>query len=140
MWLQTLLLDGRHPYTNEQVIPESVIRQAATGVSVMKGVTSDPELSVMVYGGGQESYAYQGHNVSHAHSPPSKIVTDVSLQIVEHNGGWRGWLSLISRAPQDGVGVAVLTNWDEGNTVMEIIKYRLYEQALGLPHVDWSSR
>lgn len=61
-------------------------------------------------------------------------------QIIEHTGGWRGWLSVISRAPQDGVGVAVLTNWDEGATVMELVKYHLYEKALGLPHVDWSQR
>lgn len=60
--------------------------------------------------------------------------------MIEHNGGWSGWLSVITRAPQDGVGIAVMTNWDEGGTVMEIIKYYLYEQILGLPHVDWSTR
>ena len=63
-----------------------------------------------------------------------------SDQIVEHGGGLPGWLTLISRAPEDGLGVAVFTNWDEGDLVMDLIKYYLYEKALGLPHVDWSSR
>ena len=38
------------------------------------------------------------------------------------------------------MGVAVFTNWDEGAEIMDIIKFYLYEKALGLPHVDWSSR
>lgn len=71
---------------------------------------------------------------------PSCLIQSNVYQIVEHNGGWRGWHTTISRAPQDGLGVVVLTNWDQGEWVMKIIKYRLYEEALGLPHVDWSSR
>lgn len=47
---------------------------------------------------------------------------------------------MISRAPQNGLGVAVLANWDEGGMIIDVIKFYLYEKVLGLPHVDWSSR
>ncbi|KAF8312197.1 beta-lactamase/transpeptidase-like protein [Clavulina sp. PMI_390] len=122
IWLQTLLMLGRHPNTGESVIPAAAVLQAASGATIESSDPTAPELSVWVYGGGQEQYAYQGHN------------------IVQHTGGWRGWMSVISRAPQDGLGISVFTNWDEGAYVMDIIKYYLYEKALGLPHVDWSSR
>lgn len=56
-------MNGRSPRNNEQVIPESVIQTAASGVTVFGGVTPYPEVSVKAYGGGQVSFAYQGHNV-----------------------------------------------------------------------------
>lgn len=36
-----LLNMGKHPYTNETVIPESVVDHCATGVSVMIGKTNE---------------------------------------------------------------------------------------------------
>ncbi|KAK0186865.1 beta-lactamase/transpeptidase-like protein [Armillaria mellea] len=36
-WLQTLLLKGRNPLTNETVIPPEVVEKAATGVTVVSG-------------------------------------------------------------------------------------------------------
>ncbi|KAF8312196.1 beta-lactamase/transpeptidase-like protein [Clavulina sp. PMI_390] len=122
IWLQTLLMLGRNPDTGDSVVPEPAVLRAASGETIKFGDPTDPELSVRVYGGGQEQYAYQGHN------------------IVQHTGGWAGWVSVISRAPQDGVGVSVFTNWDNSEYVVEMIKYYLYEKALGLPHVDWNSR
>lgn len=34
VWLQTLFLNGRHPETNAQVMPEFVIQKAVSGVTV----------------------------------------------------------------------------------------------------------
>jgi hypothetical protein len=36
-WLRTLLSDGRHPDTNETVIPEGVLKKIATAISVQEG-------------------------------------------------------------------------------------------------------
>lgn len=63
MWLQTLLLNGRHPVTDEQVIVKEAIQRAASGLTVLTPEPYHPEVSVQVYGGGQTTYAYQGHNV-----------------------------------------------------------------------------
>ncbi|KAF8318973.1 hypothetical protein DL93DRAFT_2075226 [Clavulina sp. PMI_390] len=122
VWLQSLLLNGRNPKTGEAVIPAQAIIRSKSGVVAAIPNPRSPELSVTVYGGAQAQFAYQGHN------------------IIEHNGGWRGWWSMISRAPDDGLGIAVLTNWDDGAFVSEIVKWHLYEKAWGIPHIDWSSR
>lgn len=65
---------------------------------------------------------------------------DTLPQIIEHTGGWIGWKSVIARLPDDGVGIAVLTNWEQGSEVMETIKYQLLDKALKLKAVDWNSR
>jgi hypothetical protein len=52
-----------------------------------------------------------------------------------------GFYSQISRLPFDNVGVAVLTNDNlYGPYIMEIIRWRLLDEAIGLEPVDWSSR
>lgn len=54
---------GRHPITNEQIIPETAILKAAEGVTVPAPIPVDPSVSPILYGFGQESYSYQGHYV-----------------------------------------------------------------------------
>jgi hypothetical protein len=52
-----------------------------------------------------------------------------------------GYHSRITRFPDDGAGVAILTNDDAFGPVMkEIIKYRLADEIFGLQPVDWDSR
>ncbi|KAJ7475508.1 beta-lactamase/transpeptidase-like protein [Mycena galericulata] len=121
-WLQTLLLNGQHPVTNVTIIPASVIEMAATGVSIATGYIPYPELSPVVYGGGQIQYAYRGH------------------EIVEHNGASPGFFAHVTRFPNDGVGIAVFTNEDVGVFTNYIIKYRLIDEIFGMDPVDWDSR
>ncbi|KAF8509526.1 beta-lactamase/transpeptidase-like protein [Hysterangium stoloniferum] len=121
-WLQTLLLNGRHPITNAAIIPESIISRAAYGITCPTPLPSWPELSPKVYGMGQSIYSYQGRN------------------LIEHTGGTIGYSSLITRAPNDGVGVAILTNTLRDDPFVDLVKYRLLEKALGLDQIDWSSR
>jgi hypothetical protein len=39
-----LLNEGRHPETNENVIPSEIVKDVATGVSVSDGEAAHPEL------------------------------------------------------------------------------------------------
>jgi hypothetical protein len=75
-----LLNKGRHPYTNETIIPEEVVEHVAYGRSVSQGKPEYPgtgrhvQKSYMsrliffnrapeVYGAGQWRYSYQGHDI-----------------------------------------------------------------------------
>ncbi|GLB41335.1 putative beta-lactamase [Lyophyllum shimeji] len=122
-WLKMLLLNGAHPDTNATVIPADVVDKAATGISVWSGQAQFPELSPVVYGGGQGRGTYRGHD------------------LIEHGGDVQGHHSQVTRLPNDGLGVMVYSN-DEtyGPVTLEIIKYRLIDEALGLEPVDWNTR
>lgn len=53
----------------------------------------------------------------------------------------KGFNTQITRLPFDNLGVAVLTNdHTYGGSIMEIIKYRLLDEALGLKKIDWNNR
>ncbi|KAF8884170.1 beta-lactamase/transpeptidase-like protein [Infundibulicybe gibba] len=122
-WLQTLLLDGTNPTNNVSVIPPQVIEMVSTGITVESGTALFPELSPVVYGGGQERSTYRGH------------------QLVEHGGATPGFHSEISRLPNDGLGVAVLTNDDVyGDFLMQSIRGRVLDRVLGLTEINWDAR
>ncbi|KAF8067004.1 beta-lactamase/transpeptidase-like protein [Lyophyllum atratum] len=122
-WLKALLLNGAHPDTNQVVIPSDVVEKAATGISVWSGAAQFPELSPVVYGGGQGRSTYRGHD------------------LIEHGGNVPGHNSQIARLPNDGLGVMVYSNDNTfGGLTMEVIKYRLIDEALGLEPIDWSTR
>ncbi|KAJ7348606.1 beta-lactamase/transpeptidase-like protein [Mycena albidolilacea] len=121
-WLQMLILNGQHPTTNATIIPSSVIQMVATGVTVSDGNADAPELSPLVYGGGQVQSSYRGH------------------VMIEHGGDVPGFHSQITRFPADGVGIAVLTNDDYGVLMKEVIKFRIIDEIFGPDPVDWDSR
>ncbi|THV07964.1 beta-lactamase/transpeptidase-like protein [Dendrothele bispora CBS 962.96] len=112
-WLQTLLLFGKNPVNGNIIIPSDVVQKAATGISVVSGSAVWPELSPVVYGGGQAMYSYRGH----------------------------GFKSCISRFPFDNVGVAVFTNDDSyGGSIATIITMRILDEVFGLEVIDWNTR
>ncbi|KAL0579080.1 hypothetical protein V5O48_002922 [Marasmius crinis-equi] len=123
MWLQVLLLEGKNPRTSEQVIPSDIIRKIAFGITVQKGEPTFPELSPVVYGGGQARGVYRGHN------------------FIEHGGATTGYRTQMTRLPDSKLGVAVFSNDDDhGSFFIEVIKYRIIDTALGLSAIDWDSR
>ncbi|TFK69244.1 beta-lactamase/transpeptidase-like protein [Pluteus cervinus] len=123
IWLQTLLLDGVHPSTNETIIPKAVLDTVSTGHSIGLGRSAYPELSPQVYGGGQIRLSYRGY------------------ESIGHGGANTGYVSEVRRIPSKGLGIAVLTNDDTSGPYLEqIIHYRILDKALGLEPVDWSSR
>ncbi|KAJ7615898.1 beta-lactamase/transpeptidase-like protein [Roridomyces roridus] len=121
-WVAMLLNKGRHPTTNETVIPEDVVDHLATGVSVANGKPKYPELSVSVYGCGQDRYSYRG------------------FEILEHGGSNPGFKTQVARFPNDNLGVIVLSNDELGGHILESVKWRIVDQVLGLEPIDWAQR
>ncbi|KAF5375386.1 hypothetical protein D9615_007946 [Tricholomella constricta] len=123
IWLQTLLLEGVKPGTNQTVFTPASLKRAVTGLSVQTGQPEWPESSLIAYGAAQLQITYRGH------------------LIVEHGGFIRGFNTQISRLPNDNFGVSVLTNDHEyGKVIGEIIKNHIIDKALGLDPIDWNSR
>jgi len=62
------------------------------------------------------------------------------LQFIEHGGSLPGFHSQIIRFPNEGLGIAVLSN-DDRTFTQESIKWRIAEELLALPvQVDWNMR
>ncbi|KAJ6587916.1 beta-lactamase/transpeptidase-like protein [Mycena capillaripes] len=121
-WVAMLLNKGRHPITNETVVPEDVVDHVATGVSVARGKAAYPEISPTVYGCGQDRSSYRGH------------------ELIEHGGSNPGFKTQVSRFPNDNLGVIVLSNDEEGNRIMETVKWRIVDHIFGLEPIDWTQR
>lgn len=122
-WLKTLLSRGAHPETNSSVIPADVVQTAATGFSISSGVAAFPELSPVVYAGGQDRGTYRGYERLH------------------HRGSAPGFRSVLMWLPSENIGVAVLTNDEEFGLLFSYsIVYRLIDEALGLEPLDWATR
>ncbi|KAF8626617.1 hypothetical protein AX15_004784 [Amanita polypyramis BW_CC] len=122
VWMSMLLNNGRHPNTNETVVPEGVLEHVSRGFMVTEGKASYPELSPKVYGSGQKRYSYRGH------------------EIIEHPGHNPGFQSLVSRYPNDNLAIAFLSNDDNANWLIEAVKWRITDEILGLNEIDWDSR
>ncbi|KAJ7144406.1 beta-lactamase/transpeptidase-like protein [Mycena epipterygia] len=123
IWLQALLNEGRHPMKNDTVIPAEVIRKVATGLTVASPVATFPELSPVVYGGGQSRGTYRG------------------FEFIEHGGDVPGFHSQVTRIPTENFGVAVLCNDDSfGVEIVAAIRWRIMDEALKLKAIDWSGR
>ncbi|KAL0069306.1 hypothetical protein AAF712_003671 [Marasmius tenuissimus] len=117
-WLQVLLLEGKDPRTGEEVVSRDIIRRIASEITVQKGEPSFPELSSIVYGGGQSRGVYRGHGRL-----------------------YRSYRTQITRLPDSKLGVAVFSNDDDhGSSFIEVIKYRIIDAALRLPAIDWNTR
>ncbi|PFH49059.1 hypothetical protein AMATHDRAFT_63996 [Amanita thiersii Skay4041] len=122
IWVSMLLNNGRHPDTNETVIPEAAVDYAATGYTVFDRKASFPELSPKVYGCGQIMYSYRGH------------------EVIEHGGTTVGFKSQITRFPNDNLAIVVLSNDIAANPIVESVKWRITDEIFGLSPIDWDGR
>ncbi|KAJ7686213.1 beta-lactamase/transpeptidase-like protein [Mycena rosella] len=121
-WLQMLLMEGKSQ-SNETVIPAAVIQKVAAGLTVSKAVAQFPELSPVVYGGGQLRGTYRG------------------FEMIEHGGSTPGFKSQVTRFPAQNLGIVVMSNEEElGSNVMEAVKYRIADEAFRLEAIDWTAR
>jgi CubicO group peptidase (beta-lactamase class C family) len=60
-------------------------------------------------------------------------------RIIHHGGNIDGFSALITFAPNDKTGIAVLTNLN-GNVATFIVSINLYERIFGLSQTDWNKR
>ncbi|EKM79433.1 hypothetical protein AGABI1DRAFT_106919 [Agaricus bisporus var. burnettii JB137-S8] len=137
-WVSMLLVLGRHPYQNRQIVPMELVEHAATGKSIAIGIASFPEMvkfvtsymakSSTLYGAGQFISSYRGH------------------EVVDHDGSTLGFSSSISRLPDDNLGIVILNNDVSANSALTAIKWRLVDEIVikaavpGSPVIDWFSR
>ncbi|KAJ6563803.1 beta-lactamase/transpeptidase-like protein [Mycena capillaripes] len=121
---QMLLMEGKN-HSNETVIPVEVIRKAAAGIVILPDLRlrAYPELSPLVFGGGQIRGTYRGY------------------EMIEHGGAAPGFRSQITRFPSQNFGIAVMSNEGIlGVAIMESVKYRIIDEILKLKPVDWTTR
>lgn len=117
-WLLAQLSDGQVDGT-VVMSPGTVGRQQRPHMLVPEDPTF-PESTRHAYGLGWTIGRYRGH------------------RIVDHNGGIDGYHTECMLLPDDGIGVAVLTNISLGG-MAPAVAYRALDQLLGLEPVDWSA-
>ena len=59
-----LVNGGVDPYTNNTIIPSSVLSTITTSYMVESGIPIGPGVSIMGYGAGWQRMSVQGHDVS----------------------------------------------------------------------------
>jgi CubicO group peptidase (beta-lactamase class C family) len=67
------------------------------------------------------------------------FVVHAGRRIVMHGGALPGIATLVAIAPEDGVGVVILSNADDG-ALTRIALYSAFDDLLGLEPADWSAR
>ncbi|PFH51726.1 hypothetical protein AMATHDRAFT_142013 [Amanita thiersii Skay4041] len=140
IWVSMLLNKGRHPETNQTVVPEEVVERCASGMTIFSAKPMYPEMvcrtvrfqvplesliepkSPLVYGHAQTRYSYRGH------------------EVIEHGGGLPGFISQVTRFPNDNLAIVTLTNDYNAVTLTDAVKWRIVDENLGLPEIDWSKR
>ncbi len=102
------------------ISPETVERQHAAHVVIQEDRVF-PDSTRHAYGLGWMIGRYRGH------------------RLIEHGGGIDGFLTQCMLLPDDGIGVAVMTN--TSSSAMEpVIAYRVLDELLDLEPLDWSSK
>lgn len=108
-------LDGK------QFLSESNVVQMQTPQMVIPGTLRYTETGHQSYGMGFFITTYRGHKVVH------------------HGGNIDGFTALVSFAPQDNLGIVILTNMN-GSPLPTVLSYNIYDRLFGLDAVDWTSR
>jgi CubicO group peptidase (beta-lactamase class C family) len=88
---------------------------------VFAGKSEFAEISDSHYGLGLATYHYRGERV------------------ISHSGGWIGWGTLMSLAPERQSGVTVLTN-RSGSPVAEIVTNAILDHLMGKEPTPWLER
>ncbi len=57
-------------------------------------------------------------------------------RVLQHTGGLPGYVSQVTTIPEEGLGVAVLTNQESGEA-FNAITWRIVDHYLGAPATDW---
>ncbi|CAK5267240.1 unnamed protein product [Mycena citricolor] len=122
MWAAMLMNEGRHPLTNETIVPKDVIEHISAGVSVVAGKAVHPEQSPKLYACARVRYSYRGH------------------EILEHGGSNPGFKSQFTQLTNNELAIIAMSNDDRGVPLTEGIKWRILDSVMGLEPLDWNSR
>ncbi|KAH8826478.1 beta-lactamase/transpeptidase-like protein [Flagelloscypha sp. PMI_526] len=122
VWLQTLILNGTHPTTNETIVPADVLGKLTTPIMKTDQIfPPNNDTSDVYYGGGRWMYQYRGEDLQ------------------EHDGEITGFTSTISMLPNRHVAVAILSNSLENRALVPVIKFRILDSLMGLEPSDWKT-
>ncbi len=121
-WLQVLLGDGKLP-DGSRLFSERTARELVAPVTPMPNPEPPAELAALrsnfnFYALGLNIQDYRGR----------KVVT--------HTGGLPGYVSKVTRVPELGLGIAVLTNQESGEA-FSAITYDIIDRYMGAPKTDW---
>jgi CubicO group peptidase (beta-lactamase class C family) len=123
VWLQSLLLEGRHPESNQSIIPSWIIQDVVRPQLPSSPFPDWPEMSSPMYGFGQWVYTYRGHS------------------IIGHYGAHVGQKFFFFRLPGEKIGVAVMANDEQlGYEFCAAAVWRIFDELLGMEAVDFKTR
>ncbi len=121
-WLLVLLADGKLA-DGSRLFSERTSRELASPVTPMPN--REPPAEVAALGSNINFYAL-GLNIQDYRG--RKVVT--------HTGGLPGYVSKVTRVPELGLGIAVLTNQESGEA-FSAITYDIIDHYMGAPRTDW---
>lgn len=130
-WMMVLLDGGKLPAPDAQGKEQRLISQARarelwTAQTPMPFGEPKPPLAATrpnfrAYGLGFELKDYRG------------------VKLVTHTGALQGFYSLVTMAPEAKLGIAVLTNAENGS-ILSALQYRLLDEYLKVAPTDWIGR
>ncbi|MDZ4800099.1 MAG: serine hydrolase domain-containing protein [Bryobacteraceae bacterium] len=108
-------------FEGRTLLSKNNAEQMQTPQMVLRGISPDSELGDQSYGMGFFIQSYRGY------------------KIVSHGGNLDGFSLNLAMMPETRTGVVVLTNLD-GASVRDFVPWNIFNRALGLEPIDWSSR
>jgi len=119
-WVLALLNDGK--VGTRQVIPNAAIQATRQPQDIVGRVTHlNGESNYELYGLGWFLQDYDNH------------------QLVMHDGGVSGYLSSVTLAPKDHLGIIILTNTDQ-NEFFEALRWDIMDVYFKRPFSDYSGK
>ena len=117
-WLRFQLDSGK--YNGQRIMPWATLRRTREGNTLLgAGKSAIYPSHFRTYGLGLFSADYNAR------------------QIFWHTGGANGFVTNVCFVPEEGLGLAVLTNQDN-QSFFEALRYQLLDAYLGVPYVDRS--
>ena len=117
-WLLAQLGDGQ--LDGQAVMSAATVARQHQPHIVLPEDRTFPASTRHAYGLGWVAGSYRGH------------------RLLEHGGGVDGFLTECMLLPDDGIGVAVMTN-TTSSVMTPVVAYRILDELLGLEPLDWFS-
>lgn len=120
-WLKVWINNGK--FNEEQILPETYIKEAMSSQAVITGALPDkefPDMFLANYGYGWMISSYKGH------------------YRVEHGGGIDGFTASVAFYPTDSIGIVVLAN-QNGSSVPYMVRNTVADRLLNEKRIDWAN-